>query len=280
LLCATSTCPAVADLEAMSGLKQSPAAGVPLQRVHLHPGPLDLAWVGHWEGNDVGLDFGDDFGDLFGDSPRGEFAKAEIPGWIPVPMSQETSNPPFQAGTDSARSLKQGDFLRCADGQEARHVVQSSELAECVGNGCGKDRPISDNWPANATSVMLRNIPNRYTSEELLAELLCRGFDTQCFNFLYMPMDFSTKRNRGYGFINFTTVDIAVRFVATFHGLPLGRYESKKVLEITPAKRQGFKANVVAYLRKDGRVENPWFRPMIFDAHGASSLVGTCGSVE
>eukprot|EP00928_Gymnodinium_smaydae_P099667 TRINITY_DN9577_c0_g2_i3.p1 TRINITY_DN9577_c0_g2~~TRINITY_DN9577_c0_g2_i3.p1 ORF type:complete len:328 (+),score=61.30 TRINITY_DN9577_c0_g2_i3:82-1065(+) len=119
-------------------------------------------------------------------------------------------------------------------------------------------------WPENATTVMLRNIPNRYIAEELLAEIMEEGFEGQI-DFFYLPIDFTTKRNRGYAFINFHTPIITTKFVTVFDDRRLTRYATKKVLQVTPAATQGFDANVKAYVRRDAqRIVNPWFRPMIF----------------
>eukprot|EP00928_Gymnodinium_smaydae_P064398 TRINITY_DN4772_c2_g1_i1.p1 TRINITY_DN4772_c2_g1~~TRINITY_DN4772_c2_g1_i1.p1 ORF type:complete len:249 (-),score=47.81 TRINITY_DN4772_c2_g1_i1:249-923(-) len=126
-------------------------------------------------------------------------------------------------------------------------------------------------WPDNATTVMLRNIPNRYIAEELLAEIMEEGFDGQL-DLFYLPIDFATKRNRGYAFINFHTTEVMHKFVGVFEDRRLTRYATKKVLHVTPAATQGFEANVQAFVRRDAqRIVNPWFRPMIF---GRSSDVG------
>jgi hypothetical protein len=119
-------------------------------------------------------------------------------------------------------------------------------------------------WPENVTSWMLRNLSNRYTYEELLEEFLREGFEG-AFDFLYVPVDFTTKKNKGYGFVNLRTHELAVRFYEVFQGRRLTKYATKKVLEMMPADTQGFEACAVAYLKQQaGRVQNPWFRPIIF----------------
>jgi len=120
-------------------------------------------------------------------------------------------------------------------------------------------------WPARAKTVMVRNIPNRYIAEELLADMLQAGIVEGTFDFFYLPMDFQTKRNRGYGFINFPDVHIAEQFARMFHGSQLQRYTTSKVVAVAPATTQGYDANVAKYMRKDAkRIQNPWFRPLIF----------------
>ncbi|CAE7547678.1 ML3 [Symbiodinium natans] len=112
---------------------------------------------------------------------------------------------------------------------------------------------------------MLRNVPNRYTCEELLAEIMNAGFD-HMFDFFYLPIDFTTKRNRGYGFINFHSSAEAEEFALAFHHRRLNRYPTSKILEVAPAKTQGYQANMSKYFKKPGsaRVKNAYFKPMLF----------------
>lgn len=124
-------------------------------------------------------------------------------------------------------------------------------------------------WPNDATTAMIRNIPNRYTAEEVLAELLSTGF-RGTFDFFYLPMDFVTKKNRGYGFVNFHFSETAACFVRTFHGRRLPLYATEKSLEVVPALQQGYEANVVQHARRETRVLNPWFRPMVFGQPAAA----------
>jgi len=119
-------------------------------------------------------------------------------------------------------------------------------------------------WPSGTTTVMLRNIPNRYTPEELLKDMDGRGFDG-AIDFFYLPTDFNTKKNKGYAFVNLRCSASAERFRIAFDGRRLTQYVSQKVLEHSPAVTQGFDANVKKYLKHQaGRVQNPWFKPMIF----------------
>ena len=58
---------------------------------------------------------------------------------------------------------------------------------------------------------------------------------------------------------------MAKRFADFFQGIALDRYRTHKVIAVAPAAVQGFEANVLQYARKDSqRVQNPWFKPMIF----------------
>eukprot|EP00931_Biecheleriopsis_adriatica_P081292 TRINITY_DN5460_c0_g1_i3.p1 TRINITY_DN5460_c0_g1~~TRINITY_DN5460_c0_g1_i3.p1 ORF type:complete len:327 (-),score=59.82 TRINITY_DN5460_c0_g1_i3:193-1173(-) len=144
----------------------------------------------------------------------------------------------------------------------------------------GTEEPISSSspallaemtpWPADATTVMLRNIPNRYSSGQVLEELVDRGLEG-AFDFFYLPYDFKKKHNRGYAFINLLSVSLANSFRVLFHGQKFTKYTTQKVLEISVATTQGFDANAQKFLkRKSGRTSNPWFRPMIFTP-GAST---------
>jgi len=119
-------------------------------------------------------------------------------------------------------------------------------------------------WPEGTTSVMVRNIPNRYTTEEILEELVHSGF-AGGFDFFYLPIDFETKKNKGYFFLNLCTPDLAQVFKEAFSWHNFSRYKSNKVPEVSAATTQGFESNVWKYLQQSSsRINNPWFKPMIF----------------
>lgn len=172
-----------------------------------------------------------------------------------LPPTLLTSPAPLDVGFDAADSSSGG--------------VSSDHEADGLGAGGALAGALEQElWPEGHTTVMLRNIPNRYTAEELLAEMIAGGFEGS-FDFFYLPIDFKTKRNRGYSFINFFSSDVAARFVKTFDRERLTRYTTQKILEVSPAVTQGFQANVARYVRKDAqRIKNAWFRPMIFGAGG------------
>lgn len=51
------------------------------------------------------------------------------------------------------------------------------------------------------TTLMIRNIPNKYTKDRLLQLIDVDFMNT--YDFFYLPMDFENKCNVGYAFINF-----------------------------------------------------------------------------
>ncbi|TIC00267.1 hypothetical protein E3Q16_04007 [Wallemia mellicola] len=62
------------------------------------------------------------------------------------------------------------------------------------------------------TTVMIKNIPNRLTTEQLekyISDIVPRSFD-----FLYLRMDFKSRSNVGYAFVNFLTVDALYEFAS------------------------------------------------------------------
>ena len=105
-------------------------------------------------------------------------------------------------------------------------------------------RAVSHNPPApppGITTVMLRNIPNKYTRAGLLSALVERGFDPaggDCNN-LYLPMDAGSGCNLGYAFLNFTTHDRALAFMQQFDGVRLPSAGSRKVCSVVWANKQG-----------------------------------------
>ncbi len=89
------------------------------------------------------------------------------------------------------------------------------------------------------TTVMLRNIPNKYTRAGLLVALSDFGFDPASCNNLYLPMDTESGCNLGYAFLNFVSHGHALEFKNRFDGCRLPSSGSRKVCSVVWANKQG-----------------------------------------
>jgi hypothetical protein len=86
------------------------------------------------------------------------------------------------------------------------------------------------------TTVMIRNIPIKYSDEMLLKEL--DEFKGK-FDCIYLPYDYEKDGNRGYAFINFIHPFHILLFHHKFEGKTWNLFESKKICELNSAKFQG-----------------------------------------
>jgi len=89
------------------------------------------------------------------------------------------------------------------------------------------------------TTVMLRNIPSRYTQPTLLEEVYAHGFEGKI-DFFYLPMDFTKRTNAGYAFLNFVDEETVQEFRKRFDN---ERLSGGKLLLVVPAAIQGYTAN-------------------------------------
>jgi len=120
--------------------------------------------------------------------------------------------------------------------------------------------PPPADW-ANTTTVMMRNIPNKYTQRMLLTEINHNGF-LGTFDFLYLPIDPETTANRGYAFLNFIDPGFAWMFKVTYEGRKMNRFNSNKVVQVMPATLQGFEANYAHYSSARVNRGDPAARPL------------------
>jgi len=126
---------------------------------------------------------------------------------------------------------------------------------------------------ASYQTIMLRNIPNKYTRTQLLKRLNT-NFRGE-FDFLYVPIDFNNKCNVGYAFINFKKTEYVLRFMEHYHNQKaihvLPDYNSTKICEVTPAHVQGLELNI-EHIRNspisDQLRSRPDWQPLLFDATG------------
>jgi hypothetical protein len=160
-----------------------------------------------------------------------------------VPKDQA---PRLYAGTPTNGMSSSNDSFASFDttGSSRSHLSPKNQTAQLdVGyiHSYGSQSPTA----SAPTTLMLKNIPNRVSREDLVCEILSK-MPPSSFDFFYIPQDFKTKSNFGYGFINCTSDEAVDHFVACFHKRRLacaGNVFSKP-LEVTIARVQGFTANV------------------------------------
>ena len=86
------------------------------------------------------------------------------------------------------------------------------------------------------TTVMIRNIPIKYTDEILIEAL--KEFNGK-YDCLYMPYDYEKNGNKEYAFINFINPLHILYFYEKFNGKKWIHFESSKICELNCAHFQG-----------------------------------------
>ena len=89
------------------------------------------------------------------------------------------------------------------------------------------------------TTLMLRNIPNKYTLTNLVEEINSSFWGK--YDYVNLPIDYERKLNLGYGFINFVDPLHIILFYETYHMKKWNKYKSDKKMDMTYADKQGKK---------------------------------------
>ncbi|CAD8061435.1 unnamed protein product [Paramecium primaurelia] len=92
------------------------------------------------------------------------------------------------------------------------------------------------------TTIMIKNIPNKYTVQ-MLQDLIDNRHNNY-YDFLYLPIDFKNKCNMGYAFINFVHPYYIIQFYKDFHDNGWPHFNSEKICELRYARIQGRQALV------------------------------------
>jgi hypothetical protein len=151
------------------------------------------------------------------------------------------------------------------EGKEDMPVAVSEAGQEDMPNGQFPSFPNAENpspeW-GGATTVMMRNLPNRYTQQALLTDINEAGF-IGTYDFLYLPVDTETNANKGYAFINFSEPSFAWMFKQAYEDrkMPQGS-NSSKFVSVTAATLQGFDANYKHYYNRKVNRGDPANRPL------------------
>ena len=120
------------------------------------------------------------------------------------------------------------------------------------------------------TTVMIRHIPNKYTSEALLSELntICKNK----YDFFYLPLDNENECNLGYAFINFVHPLHIVHFYHIFKARKWKLYKSNKECDLSFAKFQG-KSELTANLDKNmDNFEDKSKLPLVFETNTSEKI--------
>ncbi|RLN13331.1 protein MEI2-like 2 isoform X1 [Panicum miliaceum] len=119
------------------------------------------------------------------------------------------------------------------------------------------------------TTLMIKNIPNKYTSKMLLAAIdeLHKG----TYDFFYLPIDFKNKCNVGYAFINMISPTHIVSFYQAFNGKNWEKFNSEKVASLAYARIQGRTALMSHFQNSSLMNEDKRCRPILFHPNGLES---------
>jgi hypothetical protein len=106
---------------------------------------------------------------------------------------------------------------------------------------------LADTLPHERTTVMMRNIPNNVTREQLLKIIDEEGFQG-AFDLLYLPVDLKNKVGLGYALVNFVSNEKAVSFSEYFTGFSDWKMQSEKVCAVKWSDAlQGLEEHVERY---------------------------------
>ena len=151
-------------------------------------------------------------------------------------------------------TLRRHQALPAVDDKDNRHLTLDIDSVQA-----GQD---------SRTSLMVRNIPNKYTQQMLLAEFSENGHGPGKIDFFYLPIDFKNKCNRGYAFVNFVDFKDIIPFHRQYFGQHWRVFNSDKICDITYARIQG-KASMLKRFENSALMEkDEEYKPLVFVSHG------------
>ncbi|XP_010439899.1 PREDICTED: protein MEI2-like 3 [Camelina sativa] len=113
------------------------------------------------------------------------------------------------------------------------------------------------------TTLMIKNIPNKYTRNMLVVAIDEKNSGT--YDFLYLPIDFKNKCNVGYAFINMVSPKFIIALYEAFNGKKWDKFNSEKVASLAYARIQG-KAALIAHFQNSSLMnEDRRCQPIVFD---------------
>lgn len=169
---------------------------------------------------------------------------AEVQPWGSFAAHNNTDD----LAADSLASAEHLERLVASLLDDVDDPLQSAARHQPDTNSSAEDDAMPNISNQGFTTAMLRNLPNKYMRDKLIARLNECGFKGDM-DFIYLPIDFRNKCNVGYCFVNFRTEEACTRFVMEFNGMQSSKmlpgFNSRKVLEVSPARVQGLQPNML-----------------------------------
>jgi hypothetical protein len=150
-----------------------------------------------------------------------------------------------------------------ADDEQRSH--SSVRMVSCDGSPENDTGSLLPDY-TSMTTVMVRNVPNSYTQDELMRALRRLGYS---FNIFYCPIDHINEGNLGYFFVNLLTPPMAANLVTQFHGTLWPDSASLKACVATWARIQGYESNVEFYRASPMMRMGSIHRPRVFTEDGS-----------
>ena len=147
-------------------------------------------------------------------------------------------------------SNKRKIFYPLPESEKEKNIINLMDIFQC------KDL---------RTTLMIKNIPNKYTISSFLDEI--NEFFKNTYDIFYLPIDYINKCNLGFAFINFVEPFHIILFYEMFRGKKWKKFNSDKICELLFAKFQGRK-QLISHFEK-GKVlsfESEDKRPLILPA--------------
>jgi hypothetical protein len=193
--------------------------------------------------NDAGVARADDMGVSAGssDSPSSSSSFSDsCPEWMMLPGWVWVSTAPAPQQSYPQMGLEM-EAQRAQLGTAALRAQVQLEVAE----SCMKQKPVASDVADEPTTLMLRNIPLDLTRDMFLKMIDDEGFAGK-YDLIYLPTDFKTSANLGYGFVNLTANSHAVQMQESFEGFCRWGTRSAKKCEAQWSSTQG----LVEYIRR------------------------------
>jgi hypothetical protein len=174
-----------------------------------------------------------------------------------VQSGQSTGTPYYNQVSSDAASVSVRSHRSAhsqSEDKDTRHLMLDLDAVEA-----GLD---------TRTSLMVRNIPNKYTQQMLLSEFTENGHGPGVIDFFYLPIDFKNRCNRGYAFINFVDHKDILAFHVRYFGKHWRTFNSDKICDITYARIQGKAAMLKRFENSALMEKDDEYKPLVFVSDG------------